>query len=250
MFSILPKVSTVSRSWIALLLLGIALAVPATLVRADEPKQEQKPDVKAETKAETKADTKTMKFVRQDVGAYVLEVPEGWKIGEETPWGARDIMPASAFESPKAADKSAGKPDTEASAKQETTATAPASSLQNYITRLSATAKLTSMSAMTAPGAHNEPWEKLYQTSLFFIMQTYKPGEVKAMPFKVAKAKQGYEACSWTMEEKDGGVRARHVVLRNSAGKILALSIKFPTTKGNEVQDGAFEHMVSTASLK
>ncbi len=241
MFSNLPKVKVTSRSWIAPILLGIAFALPPTSVLADEPKPEQKSDVKTETKADAKTDAKTMKFVRQDVGAYVLEVPEGWKIGEETPWGARDIMQASAFATPKTEEKSTEKTET---------ATAPASSLQNYIARLSATAKLTSMSAMTAPGAHNEPWEQLYKTSLFFIMQTYKPGEVKAMPFKVTKAKQGYEACSWTMEDKDGGIRARHVVLRNSDGKILALSVKFPTAKGNEAQDAAFEHMVSTASLK
>lgn len=193
--------------------------------------------------AKSGGEVKSVKYVRKDVGAYVLEVPEGWSVGEETPWGQREIMSAEAIA--KLKEKSAalaGKGD----AAQDT----PTTRMQNYLAQMKAVAKFNSMSTMTAPGAHNEPWEQLYNTSLFFIMQQYKKGEVKAMPFKVTKAPQGYEACSWTVEEKDGGIRARHVVLRNSAGKILALSIKFATTKGNEADDAAFEHMVTTASLK
>lgn len=33
-------------------------------------------------------------FVLVDTPKYSFEVPKGWKVGTETPWGARDIEPA------------------------------------------------------------------------------------------------------------------------------------------------------------
>jgi hypothetical protein len=34
-------------------------------------------------------------FVRVETAAYSFEVPKGWAVGRETPWGARDLKPAS-----------------------------------------------------------------------------------------------------------------------------------------------------------
>lgn len=31
-------------------------------------------------------------FVRVDTPRYSMDVPKGWTVGEETPWGARDIL--------------------------------------------------------------------------------------------------------------------------------------------------------------
>ena len=34
-------------------------------------------------------------FTLVDTDKYVIQVPTGWSVGEETPWGARDITPES-----------------------------------------------------------------------------------------------------------------------------------------------------------
>ncbi len=33
-------------------------------------------------------------FVRVETKSYTFEVPKGWEVGSETPWGARDMTPA------------------------------------------------------------------------------------------------------------------------------------------------------------
>lgn len=35
----------------------------------------------------------TPSFVKVDTPRYSFEVPRGWNVGDETPWGARDILP-------------------------------------------------------------------------------------------------------------------------------------------------------------
>jgi hypothetical protein len=34
-------------------------------------------------------------FVRVETAAYSFEIPKGWAVGRETPWGARDLKPES-----------------------------------------------------------------------------------------------------------------------------------------------------------
>lgn len=34
-------------------------------------------------------------FTLVETGKYTIQVPTGWTVGEETPWGARDIVPGS-----------------------------------------------------------------------------------------------------------------------------------------------------------
>jgi hypothetical protein len=38
---------------------------------------------------------KPEKYVMVKTDKYSFEIPRGWTVGEETPWGARDMMPAS-----------------------------------------------------------------------------------------------------------------------------------------------------------
>jgi hypothetical protein len=148
-------------------------------------------------------------YVVVDTPTYKMEVPKGWVVGEETPFGQREILPKES------------------------------------------TDNVGMFTAMTGPGAGKGSWERLYQTSLFFIRRSYREKKVVATPFKITKTKQGYEAAAWTMEDENKRPLARYVILKNDKGDILALSVKIPDTKtGKKTMEKHFERMVASATLK
>jgi hypothetical protein len=154
------------------------------------------------------------KFVTLDTRSYTLESPEGWVVSEETPFGQREIHPR---------DDARG-------------------------------AKIGAMSAMTGAGLGRQDWEQLYRTSLFYITRSFPPAKFEARPFTLLKTRKGYDACTWTMEEKGTKrVAARYVILKSTTGNILALSVKVPASAERtvtKVLDAQFQHLVDTAVVK
>jgi hypothetical protein len=103
------------------------------------------------------------------------------------------------------------------------------------------------MTAMTAPGAGRQGWDRLYRTSLYFI-QRDTPG--RPTPYKLTKTKQGYEAATFSLLDDDGFARERYVILRAADDDILALSIKIPGKKKESELLPVFDRLVSTATLR
>lgn len=103
------------------------------------------------------------------------------------------------------------------------------------------------MTAMTAGGPVEPNWDRLYQTSLYFIRRE-NPG--KPTPYKISKSAQGYEACSFSILDEDGFASARYVILRNKEGRILALSVKIPEKRKERELQRAFDRMIRTAVVK
>ena len=121
--------------------------------------------------------------------AFTIEVPVGWEVGRQTPWGSSEITPGKEVDAPEGS----------------------------------------SMSSMTGPGLGRQSWQQLYDTSLFFITRgNRKRADMRATPFEVGKSRQGFETCSWTMVDAAGKPLQRHVILKHSNGNILALSVKLP----------------------
>ncbi len=137
-------------------------------------------------------------FVRVTTPSYVIEVPRGWVVGAETPFGQRE------FE--KGEEK---------------------------------------MSVMTARGAGAQGWDKLYQTSLFFISRSM-PG-TKPTPYKLGKTNRGVETCSFSMLDSSGFASARYVILKAANNNILALSVKIPGKQSANNLTKAFARMVESA---
>jgi hypothetical protein len=155
-----------------------------------------------------------MRYTKFEAKNYVLEVPEGWEVGAETPFGQREILPGKKANA----------------------------------------AKGSSMSLMTGPGLGQQSWDQLYQTSLYFITRYAPAGgKMTATPFKVSKTKQGFEACTWTMADQKGIAVQRHVILKDPSGGILALSVKIPASAGSLSQDrlnAIFQRTVDTAIVR
>lgn len=131
---------------------------------------------------------------------YSIEVPVGWTVGKQTPWGARDITP----------DQGAGQ-----------------------------------FGAMTA-GPTKDGWEKLYQTSLFFIKRE-EPGV--ETPYVVGRTKRGYECISFEVKNSEGFAARRYTLLKDAKGFVLALSIKIPSIKEERRFVALFQHMVDSAKI-
>lgn len=139
-------------------------------------------------------------FVRVETKAYSFEIPKGWSIGSETPWGARDLKPAN------------GK---------------------------------AVLGAMTA-GPSQAGWDQLYRTSLWFIQ---REEEGKATPYTVKKTTQGYEACTFSVHDKEGFAKRRYVLLKHPSGKVLALSVKIPDRSEESNLAPVFDRFVSSAKI-
>ena len=151
------------------------------------------------------------KFVTLDTKSYTLESPDGWVVSEETPFGQREIHP-----------------------KEDASG-----------------AKIGAMTAMTGAGLGKQEWAQLYRTSLFYITRSFPPAKFDAKPFTLLKTRKGYDACTWTMEEKGTKrVAARYVILKSATGNILALSVKVPAGAEKKVLDAQFQHLVNTAVVK
>ena len=157
---------------------------------------------------------KAVPFHKVDTKNYTIEAPEGWEVGDETPFGQREILPG------KAAKLDPGM----------------------------------AMSSMTGPGLGKQGWDQLYQTSLFFITKFSPNGDkMKATPYKLGKSKQGFDTCSWTMNDADGKAVQKLVILKHENGNILALGAKLPASAASSSRtdlEAMFQHMVDTAIVK
>jgi hypothetical protein len=157
---------------------------------------------------------KRVEFRKVETKNYTIEVPAGWEVGEETPFGQREITPSK-------------------SGKLEGGA---------------------AMSSMTGPGLGKQGWDQLYQTSLFFITKFSPNGDkMKATPYKLGKSKQGFDTCSWTMNDTEGKPLQKLVILKHENGNILALGVKMPTTSTTVSRgdlEAMFQRMVETAIVK
>lgn len=201
-------------------LIAAALALSAGSVSAQSGKEgdantgtAERTQAKPETKsAETKK--KEVDYRKVETEHYTVEVPEGWEVGQETPFGQREIRPAKETEAAQGA----------------------------------------SMSSMTGPGLGRQSWQQLYNTSLYFIMRYRPNGEkMKATPYKIGKSKQNFESCSWTMTDTEGKPLQRHVILKHSNGNILALSVKIPSAAAKESKErleAIFQHVIDTAVVR
>lgn len=144
--------------------------------------------------------------------SYTLQIPKGWMMSDETPWGARQIRPPSSE-----GELGAG-----------------------------------SLSTMTGRGAGRQSWDRLYQTSLYFIMRGTGGREMRPTPYSMLTTQQGYEACAWDMIGEKDLLLQRHAILRHTNGNILAVSVKFPKNASESIRkqlDRHFWHMVHTAKL-
>jgi len=152
-------------------------------------------------------------FRRVETQRYTIEVPEGWEVGEETPFGQRELLPAQA-------ERAGGG--------SMSTMTGPGLGRQSW-----ADLYRTSNYFITRYSAEG---------------QKMKPG-----PFRVGKTAQGYASCSWSMSTADGATVQRHVILKRADTDILALSVKLPAATDRDRRsqiEARFRHMVDTAVMR
>lgn len=143
-------------------------------------------------------------YDRVDTKAYRIEVPRGWTVTRETPWGQRKATPAS---------------DAKASAEL----------------------------GMMTGGQTRATWDELYRTSLYFIL---REDGGKATPYTLGKSAQGYDTASFSVLDDQGFANRRYVLLRDDAGRLLALSIRIPTRAKEAELMKHFDRMVRTAIIK
>jgi len=103
-----------------------------------------------------------------------------------------------------------------------------------------------SLGTMTAPPT-KAGWDELYRTSLYFIQ---REGPGKATPYKVERTKQGYEACSFSVIDKAGFASRRYTLLKDSSGRVLALSVKIPGKESAKALEPVFARFVSSARIR
>jgi hypothetical protein len=103
-----------------------------------------------------------------------------------------------------------------------------------------------SMTAMTANAGPKPDWDRLYQTSLYFIMRE-KRG--KATPYTLGKTDQGFNTCSFTILDDSGFADRRYVLLHSPKGALLALSVKIPDKKLESELQATFDRMVKSAKF-
>jgi hypothetical protein len=103
------------------------------------------------------------------------------------------------------------------------------------------------MSAMTANAGVKPDWDRLYNTSLYFIMREKKG---KATPYKLGKSEQGYNTCSFTIIDEKGFADRRYVLLHHPTGSLLALSVKIPDQKREKELVSAFDRMIKSARME
>ncbi|MDX2066439.1 MAG: hypothetical protein SFX74_11915 [Fimbriimonadaceae bacterium] len=102
------------------------------------------------------------------------------------------------------------------------------------------------MSAMTANAGAKPDWDRLYQTSLYFIMREKKG---KATPYKLGKTDTGFNTCSFSILDDSGFAERRYVLLHNPAGPLLALSVKIPDRKREKELAASFDRMIKSAKF-
>ena len=144
---------------------------------------------------------------------YIVQVPEGWKVGEETPFGQREILPGVTVKS---------------NGESMSSMTGPGLGKQTWKQLYE-----TSLYYITRYSPHGV--------------------KMKATPYILGSTKQGFESCSWFMTDAKNKTIQRHAILKNSNDNILALSVKIPgsaTKLSRSGLEGIFNHMVETAVVR
>ena len=94
--------------------------------------------------------------------------------------------------------------------------------------------------------AKGSNWDRLYNTSLYFIQRREK---ATPTPYKLGKNKKGYETMSFEMMGKDGKPTSKYVILKNAKEDILALSVRITQVKSETELNKAFDRLISTAVM-
>ncbi len=94
--------------------------------------------------------------------------------------------------------------------------------------------------------AKGATWDRLYNTSLYFIQRREK---ATPTPYRLGKNKKGYETMSFEMIGKDNKPTSKYVILKNSKEEILALSVRIMPGKSEKELAQAFERLVNTAVM-
>lgn len=94
--------------------------------------------------------------------------------------------------------------------------------------------------------AKGATWDRLYNTSLYFIQRREK---ATPTPYRLGKNKKGYETMSFEMIGKDNKPTSKYVILKNSKEEILALSVRIMQGKSEKELAQAFERLVNTAVM-
>jgi len=94
--------------------------------------------------------------------------------------------------------------------------------------------------------AKGSNWDRLYNTSLYFIQRREK---ATPTPYKLGKNKKGYETMSFEMMGKDGKPTSKYVILKNAKEDILALSVRITQVKSENELKKAFDRLISTAVI-
>jgi hypothetical protein len=98
---------------------------------------------------------------------------------------------------------------------------------------------------MTAPTSR-QSWDQLYETALYFVLreQAGTPTE-----FRMTKTKQGYEAASFEVLNKQGWADRRFVMIKHPAKGLLALSVNIPDSGATKTWESYFKRMVDSAKF-
>lgn len=139
-------------------------------------------------------------YIRVETPSYIIEVPKGWNVSEETPWGARKAYPAKGGE----------------------------------------------LGVMTAPPGR-QSWDRLYQTSLFFIM---REDSGTPTPYRIEKTKSGLEAMVFAVKNKEGFEDRRYFMIKHEEKGLLALSVRIPSRDAEKQWAAHFRRMIDTAQFK
>jgi hypothetical protein len=140
-------------------------------------------------------------YMRLVTDSYSLDVPLGWDVSTETPWGARKMTPGNGGE----------------------------------------------LGVMTANAGSTPNWDRLYETSLYFI-QREKQG--RPTPPVIEKDEEtGYETATFQILDEEGFAERRYVMILHPDGRLLALSVKIQEAENEESWTKHFKRMVSSAEF-
>jgi len=98
---------------------------------------------------------------------------------------------------------------------------------------------------MTAPPS-NQSWDQVYRTSLYFIM---REGSGKATPYRLGKTASGIDTASFEVVDEEGFPSRRYVLMKNSDGRLLALSVRVPDRTKDKEWTSHFERLCKTAQF-
>lgn len=152
-------------------------------------------------------------YTRVETPRYVVEVPTGWAVSDETPFGQREITPVD---------------DPTPARASMSTMTGPGLGRQSWD-------------------------DLYKTSNYYITRYSSEGSTMKATPYRIGKTRQGLESCSWTMTHGDGTPIQRHVILKRADSDILALSVKVPATAGKQDKqrlESMFKHLVDTAVMR